>query len=62
VLIREWQGAAHQVTVLAEGVVYRGRRYRSLSEVARRIIGTYCSESAFFGLAAHPKEHPNELR
>ena len=36
-LIREWQGAAHQVTVLDEGVVYHGKRYGSLSEVARLI-------------------------
>jgi hypothetical protein len=40
VLIREWHGVSHRVTVLAEGVLLRGARYRSLSEVARKITGT----------------------
>ena len=33
VLIREWGGVSHRVTVLDHGVVYRGRRHRSLSGV-----------------------------
>ena len=35
VLVREWSGSRHQVTVLENGVVFREKRYRSLSEVAR---------------------------
>jgi hypothetical protein len=35
ILVREWQGAAHRVTVLGDGVSFNGKRYRSLSEVAR---------------------------
>ena len=31
VLVREWRGATHQVTVLNDGVLLRGERYRSLS-------------------------------
>ena len=34
-LIRQWGGTKHQVTVLERGVMFRGKRYRSLSEVAR---------------------------
>jgi len=34
VLIREWGSVSHRVMVLDHGVVYGGRRYRSLSEVA----------------------------
>ena len=49
-LIREWRGKAHQVTVHADGVVYRGKRYGSLSEVARLITGTRWSGPLFFGL------------
>jgi Protein of unknown function (DUF2924) len=49
-LIREWQGAAHQVTVLDQGVVYHDRRYGSLSEVARLITGSRWSGPLFFGL------------
>src|ERR1700722_13780062 len=50
VLIREWGGVSHRVTVLDHGVVYRGRRYRSLSEVAGVITGARWSGPLFFGL------------
>jgi hypothetical protein len=49
-LIREWRGKAHQVTVHDDGIVYRGKRYGSLSEVARLITGTRWSGPLFFGL------------
>ena len=49
-LIREWHGAAYPVTVLDQGVVYRDKRYGSLSEVARLITGTRWSGPLFFGL------------
>jgi len=55
-LIREWQGAAHQVTVHDDGVVYRGQRYGSLSEVARLITGTRWSGPLFFGLRKRAAE------
>jgi hypothetical protein len=50
VLIREWHGVSHRVTVLADGVMLQGSRYRSLSEVARKITGTRWSGPRFFGL------------
>jgi len=50
VLIREWHGVAHHVTVLDHGVHYGGEHYRSLSQVARLITGTRWSGPAFFGL------------
>jgi len=56
VLIREWRGVRHRVTVLDHDVVYRGRRYQSLSEVARAITGTYWSGPLFFGLKNQAKE------
>jgi hypothetical protein len=49
-LVREWRGEVHQVSVLEDGVEYRGTRYRSLSEVARLITGTRWSGPLFFGL------------
>lgn len=49
-LIREWQGAVHEVTVGEDGYVYRDQRYRSLSQIARAITGTRWSGPAFFGL------------
>ena len=53
VLLREWQGATHQVIVGEDGVLYRGQRYRSLSKVARLITGSRWSGPAFFGLKKH---------
>lgn len=49
-IIREWGNERHQVTVEAAGFVYRGQRYRSLSEIARRITGTRWSGPLFFGV------------
>jgi Protein of unknown function (DUF2924) len=50
ILIREWQGNAHRVTMLDDGVSFNGKRYRSLSEVAREITGSRWSGPRFFGL------------
>jgi len=55
-LIREWGGAKHQVTVLERGVMFRGKPYRSLSEVARVITSNRWSGPLFFGLKARLKE------
>ena len=43
-------GKTHEVIVLEDGVLFRGKRYRSLSEVARRITGSRWSGPSFFGL------------
>ena len=51
-LIRQWRGATHQVTVGEQGVLYRGKQYRSLSAVARLITGAHWSGPRFFGLRA----------
>ncbi len=49
-LIRQWHGEVHEVAVLDDGVLYRGERYRSLSQVARAITGVRWSGPRFFGL------------
>jgi hypothetical protein len=49
-LIREWDGVAHTVTVLKDGFDWDGRRYKSLSAVARAITGTRWNGYRFFGL------------
>ncbi len=50
-LVREWQGTVHVVTVDETGAIHwNGRRWKSLSEVARAITGTRWSGPAFFGL------------
>jgi len=59
-LIRQWGGAKHQVTVLEGGVMFRGKLYRSLSAVARVITGNRWSGPLFFGLKARLKEVPGD--
>lgn len=49
-LIRSWRGKTHTVTIEESGYQYEGRRYRSLSEIARHITGTQWSGPLFFGL------------
>jgi hypothetical protein len=49
-LERAWRGETHIVAVVADGFTYRGRDYRSLSQIARRITGTRWNGPAFFGL------------
>ena len=49
-LLREWHGTTHEVILLDDGVLFRGKRHRSLSEVARIITGSRWSGPAFFGL------------
>ena len=49
-LLREWRGVTHEVTVIDGGYEHQGRRYRSLSAVARAITGTQWSGPLFFGL------------
>jgi hypothetical protein len=56
VLMRDWQGTTHEVRVLDRGVLYRRRRYRSLSEVARLITGSRWSGPLFFGLRSKRSE------
>lgn len=48
ILTREWKGVVHTVTVLAVGFHYLGKRYRSLSDIARTITGTRWSGPRFF--------------
>lgn len=49
-LAREWRGRRHEVEVAPTGVVYKGRTYASLSEVARLITGVRWNGPRFFGL------------
>jgi hypothetical protein len=52
-LIREWQGIEHHVTVMTDGFEYEGRKYKSLSAIARAITGTRWNGPLFFGLRKH---------
>ena len=63
-LVREWHGVTHTVLVHADGVEWRGQRYKSLSVVAREITGAHWSGPRFFGLrrrASAPPDDPTEV-
>lgn len=56
VLMREWKGVTHQVTVLGDDFLFDGKRYRSLSEIAGQITGAHWSGPTFFGLTKLARE------
>ena len=49
-LVREWNDVEHVITVLQGGFDWQGRRYKSLSAIARDITGTQWTGYRFFGL------------
>jgi hypothetical protein len=49
-LVREYGGVQHVVTVRPDDFEYEGRRYASLSAIARHITGTRWNGWSFFGL------------
>ena len=61
VLVREYQGERHTVTVVPDGFVWRGTTFGSLSTIARAITGTAWGGPRFFGLRG-PKSRGEEGR
>ena len=51
VLVREYQGERHTVTVVPDGFLWRDSTYKSLTTIARAITGTAWSGPRFFGVA-----------
>jgi hypothetical protein len=56
VLVRKYRGRTLQVQVLADGFELDGRRYPSLSAVAKSITGSHCNGFLFFNLAGRGGE------
>ena len=56
VLVREYQGERHTVTVVPGGYVWRESTYASLSTIARAITGTAWNGPRFFGLRTRRDE------
>lgn len=54
--VREYHDVEHHVMVIRSGFEYKGRTYKSLSEIAREITGTRWSGPLFFGLK-NPKKN-----
>jgi len=50
VLVREFSGTRHSVTIVPEGFVWQERTYSSLSAIARIITGANWNGPRFFGL------------
>ena len=50
VLVREWRGTTHHVTVMDDSFSWNGTTYRSLSRIAHAITGTKWNGPRFFGM------------
>lgn len=50
-LVRSWKNTTHEVMVLDDGFAWRGKRYTSLSTIAKTITGTSWNGWRFFGVA-----------
>ena len=50
ILVREWQGITHHVTIADDGFIWNGCTHRSLSHIARAITGTRWNGPRFFGM------------
>jgi Protein of unknown function (DUF2924) len=50
ILVREWRGVTHHVTVVEDGFLWNGKTHRSLSSIARAITGTKWNGPRFFGM------------
>src|SRR5689334_22435287 len=50
-LVRSWNGRTIAVLVVEEGFEFEGRRYRSLTAIAREVTGAAWSGPRFFGLS-----------
>ena len=55
-LVREWDGVEHTVTVMKDGFDWQGRKFKSLSAVAKAITGTQWNGYRFFGLRERKQE------
>ena len=51
-LVRSWNGTIYKVLVGDDGFEFDGRRYESLSQIARDITGAHWSGPRFFGVKA----------
>ena len=50
-LVRAWGGEIHEILVVEDGFLWRGKTWSSLSAIAREMTGTRWSGPRFFGIA-----------
>lgn len=60
VLVREYQGERHTVTIVPDGFLWGDKTYSSLSVIAREITGTKWNGPRFFGLRVPGKPDAGE--
>ncbi len=60
-LVREYKGERHTVTVVPDGFLWQDKTYPSLSVIARTITGTAWNGPRFFGLRVAGKAEPAAL-
>lgn len=51
-IVRQYKGQTLRVLVLPDGLEFDGKRYKSLTAVAKAITGTHCNGYRFFQLEA----------
>lgn len=61
-LVRSWRDENHTVMALEQGFAWKGKRYKSLSEVARAITGTQWNGLVFFGVKPRSLGNKNALK
>ena len=54
-LVRIWKNEKHEVFTLEKGFEYKGKKYRSLSAIAREITGTQWNGLIFFKVQSAKK-------
>ena len=54
-LVRDWRGVGHTVIVTEQGFEYDGKRWKTLTAVAREITGAHWNGLRFFGLSERKK-------
>jgi Protein of unknown function (DUF2924) len=62
VLVRDFNGTRHTVTLVPEGFIWQENTYSSLSAIAKVITGTNWNGPRFFGLRETPKIGANQTR
>jgi hypothetical protein len=60
ILVREWRGVTHYVTVVDHGFLWKTKTYGSLSSIASAITGTHWNGPRFFGLRGQKKNLAEE--
>jgi Protein of unknown function (DUF2924) len=62
VLVREWRGTTHHVTIVDDGFLWNGQTHRSLSAIAEAITGAKWNGPRFFGMRQDSATHNSTER